>query len=78
MSYNKYLFEVCCKKFKAIDGGLMKKHEIINHLEWLIHTRSAMKNMENAVLEWRSDLHFLLNYNLDNQRTIWANRILIK
>lgn len=56
-----------------MDTGIMGKPKIINHLEYLIKTRSSMTNMENAILEWRSDLKFVLRYDIDKQRKIWVD-----
>lgn len=56
---------------RIIDSCILTKHEIINHLEWLIHTRSSMQHMENAVGEWSSDLRFVSLYNASSQQAIW-------
>ena len=54
----------------VLDNRIMEKPDIINHLEWLIHTRSHMPNMENALGEWRSDLQFVSQYKIQKQRHI--------
>ena len=56
----------------VIDSGVLGKPEIINHLEWLIHTRKNMANMENAIAEWREDLRFVSQYKMQKQRSIWV------
>jgi hypothetical protein len=58
---------------EIIDSGVLSKPEIINHLEWLIQTRSSNLYMDNAVSEWSSDLKFVYRYKADNQRTIWVS-----
>ena len=57
---------------QAISSGIKTKHEIINHIEWLINTRNGLPQMENALSEWRSDLAFISQYNFINQRKIWV------
>ena len=58
---------------KIIDSKILPKHDIINHLEWLISSRSGMNNMDNAVSEWKADLLFVSKYNMNEQRSIWAH-----
>lgn len=55
---------------QLIDNGLMSKHQIVNHLEWLIHRQSGRIRMEDACDCWREDLHFVNNYRLNAQRKI--------
>lgn len=57
---------------EIIDSGVLSKHEVINHLEWLINTRRNIENMDNAVSEWKSDLLFISNYQINKQRAIWV------
>lgn len=54
----------------ALSNGVIQKHEIINHLEWLIRTRSGMPRMANAVSKWRVDLQFFSTYQAEQQRNI--------
>ncbi len=56
-----------------IDGGILSKHEIISHLEWLINTRQSMQDMINAIHEWQADLNFVYNYKTDVQRKVWCD-----
>ena len=56
-----------------IDSGVLSKVEIMNHLEWLINSRTNNVNHENAISEWKSDLLFLSNYRLETQRKIWID-----
>lgn len=58
----------------AIDSGVLWKRDIINHLEWLIHTRAQIPNMENAVGEWKQDLMYISSYKADEQRKVWINK----
>ena len=58
----------------AIDSGVLWKRDVINHLEWLIHTRAHLPNMENAVGEWKQDLIYISRYKSEEQRKIWVNK----
>lgn len=55
---------------QLMDNGLMSKHQIINHLEWLIHRQSGRIRMEDACDCWREDLKFVNNYKINQQRKI--------
>ena len=55
---------------QLMDNGLMSKHQIVNHLEWLIHRQSGRVMMEDACDCWREDLRFVNNYKIQNQRKI--------
>lgn len=59
---------------EIMDSGTLAKAEIMNHLEWLISTRSSQQNMTNAVGEWKSDLTYVANYDISSQRRIWVNQ----
>lgn len=55
---------------QLMDNGLMSKHQIVNHLEWLIHSQSGRIRMEDACDCWREDLRFVNSYRLNAQRKI--------
>lgn len=55
---------------QLMDNGLMSKHQIVNHLEWLIHRQSRRVKMEDACDCWREDLRFVNSYRLNAQRKI--------
>lgn len=55
-----------------IDGGILSKHTIMNHLEWLIHFHEGNPQMVNAIAEWESDLWYLAGYQAETQRMIWV------
>lgn len=55
---------------QLMDNGLMSKHKIVNHLEWLIHRQSGRISMEDACDCWREDLKFVNSYKIQNQRKI--------
>lgn len=55
---------------QLIDNGLMSKHQIVNHLEWLIHRQSGRIMMEDACDCWKEDLKFVNNYHISCQRKI--------
>ena len=55
---------------QLMDNGLMSKHQIVNHLEWLIHRQSGRVKMEDACDCWREDLRFVNSYRLNAQRKI--------
>lgn len=57
----------------AMASQILAKHEIINHLEWLVHFNGQKSQMRNAVEEWLADLNFVRNFNLEQQRKIWIN-----
>ena len=57
---------------EIIDSGILTKHEIMNHLEWLINTRMGQDHMDNAVGDWKADLIFVSRYQAGTQRTIWV------
>lgn len=61
---------------EAMDSGILTKSEIMNHLEWLIHSRSKMSNMDNAIAEWKADLLFVSEYRAFEQRTIWVKNFM--
>lgn len=61
---------------EAMDSGILSKSEIMNHLEWLIHSRSKMSNMDNAIAEWKSDLLFVSEYRASEQRAIWIKNFM--
>lgn len=54
-----------------VDSGLMTKSEIVGWLEFLIRTR---KNVDGSIVQSRrkSDLRFLNNYRINEQRFVWA------
>ena len=55
---------------QLMDSTLMSKHQIVNHLEWLIHSRDNRISMDEACKHWREDLEYVNNYNIKNQRKI--------
>ena len=55
---------------QLIDNGLMSKHQIVNHLEWLLHRQSGRIRMEDACDCWREDLRFVNQYKVNQQRKI--------
>ncbi|MBS4879506.1 MAG: hypothetical protein KH138_04230 [Firmicutes bacterium] len=61
---------------EAMDSGILSKSEIMNHLEWLIHSRSKMSNMDNAIAEWKADLLFVSEYRASEQRAIWIKNFM--
>lgn len=63
---------------RILDSGILRKLEVMNHLEWLVHTRTGIPHMENAVSEWKADLYFVSTYNIDSQRKIWVNKFKAK
>lgn len=63
---------------RILDSGILRRHEVINHLEWLIHTRAGMPHMDNAIAEWKTDLQFVSTYNVDRQRKIWVDEFKAK
>lgn len=61
-----------------IDNGIMTKHEVINHIEWLITSRRNMNHMENAISKWQSDLMFITGYRVSDQNMIWVRTLRTK
>lgn len=61
---------------QIMDSGIMTKHQTMNHLEWLIHSRSKITNMDNAVEEWKTDLIFVSQYRAFEQRSIWSKNFM--
>lgn len=59
---------------EIVNSGTLTKAEIMNHLEWLIHTRSSQGTMSNAVDKWKEDLSFISNYDIATQRKIWITQ----
>ncbi len=57
---------------QLIDNGLLRKSDIVNHLEWLIRSRKNYTNMDHAIREWEHDLRFVNEYKMDKQRSILA------
>lgn len=47
---------------QLIDAGLMQPYEIVNHLEWLIHTHKHNERFDDACVEWKNDLSFTQHY----------------
>ena len=55
---------------QLMDNGLMSKHQIVNHLEWLLHRQSGRIRMEDACDCWKEDLRFVNDYKINRQRRI--------
>lgn len=63
---------------EIVDSGVLTKAEILSHIDWLIKSRKHMKNMQNAVDEWKTDRAFVSKYKLNRQRLIWVNAFATK
>ena len=55
---------------QLLDTSLMSKHQIVNHLEWLIHSHDGRDIMEDACECWKEDLRFVNSYKINRQRLI--------
>jgi hypothetical protein len=60
---------------QLMDSGLMSKSSIMDHLEWLISTRSKNPAMSLACKAWSDDLRFVAQYNMHNQRMVWGQLV---
>lgn len=58
-----------------IDSGVLRKVEVMNHIEWCIKSHKNILNHENAVSKWREDLLFVQKYKMDAQRIVWIKNI---
>ena len=58
--------------------GLLSKAKIIATLQDHINYNGQRENMENAVEKWKSDLQFVQNFNLDEQRKIFVEKLRLK
>lgn len=57
---------------QLLDNSLLSKVQIVNHLEWLIHTHLYHSTMEDACSCWQEDLRFVHQYKINDQRLIWG------
>lgn len=55
-----------------IDNHIMKKSQIQNHIEWLIHTHRDRLHYTNACDKWKADLQFINEYNMKSQKVALA------
>ena len=51
----------------VISRDVMKKDEVISHLNWLIDTHRNRHHMATAVAKWNQDLSYALQYNMEKQ-----------
>jgi len=58
--------------------GLLSKAKIIATLQDHINYNGQRENMENAVEKWKSNLQFVQNFNLDEQRKIFVEKLRLK
>ena len=58
--------------------GLLSKAKIIATLQDHINYNGQRENMENAVEKWKSDLQFVQNFNLEEQREIFVEKLRLK
>lgn len=58
-----------------IDSGVLRKVEVMNHIEWCINTHQNIPNHENAVSKWKEDLSFVRKYKANAQRIVWIKNI---
>ncbi len=57
---------------QLIDGKLMPQSNIINHLEWLIHSHRGNHRFDDACEAWKDDLVFTRSYTVNsNYNTIF-------
>ena len=50
-----------------IELGILKKHEVINYLNYFISMHGKAKNKEAAVEKWKADLEYVRAYNFELQ-----------
>lgn len=55
-----------------IDLRLMTKTDILNHLEWLANTHAGNYKYADACSKWRMDIRFVNSYQMNKQRSVWA------
>ena len=58
-----------------LDSGVLRKVEVMNHIEWCIKSHQNIPNHENAVSKWKEDLLFVQKYKADSQRIVWIKNI---
>jgi len=52
---------------KIISLGIMTKSDVVRYLEYFISMNGKRKGNEIAVMKWKDDLSFTLNFNFENQ-----------
>lgn len=57
------------------DSGVLRKSEVMNHIEWCIKSHKNIPNHENAVSKWKEDLQFVQKYKANAQRIVWIKKI---
>lgn len=74
VSYEKGLSDSERKQLlaKIIDKKLMKKHEIMSHLEFLISIHKSDIAWQFSVRRWSEDLKFVSSYKMETQAMIWG------
>jgi len=53
----------------VIDNNMIRVHELIDFLYWLIRTRETQPKYDNAVKKWKEDVIFVENYSSKVEKT---------
>lgn len=56
-----------------VDAEIMPGYEIRKHLQMLSDINKHSSSMINAVMEWQSDIAFLVQYEASEHESIWVN-----
>lgn len=60
----------------VIESGIMKKHEVIKLIQYLIELNHSKKTHQDAIQKWENDLDFTLAYNTDRQKKFQLHTII--
>lgn len=59
----------------VIELGILKKHEVINYLNYFISMNGKARGMEAAVSKWEKDLEYVRTHNFELQKRATADNI---
>lgn len=57
---------------QAMDAGHMQKAKVISFLETMIRLNEGQPKKANAVVKWKKDLKYVLDYKVEKQRKIYG------
>lgn len=63
---------------QAIESGMVRKADVISFIETLIRRSERQNRMKYALLKWKKDLQYVLEYQIKNQRKVYGKICLHK
>lgn len=61
-----------------IEAEIVKKCNIINHIEWMIQTHEKIPTHKQAIQKWKEDLEFVKNYKIGNLPSVIVEQLILK